>query len=79
MQHKNYVFWDATPCGYLRTDVSQRARLLFMVEEHCILGCFHGGISYRCLLGQTNKQTNSVAFSPRANSLYSIAPVRIEV
>jgi hypothetical protein len=25
--------------------------ILIMVEEHCLLGCFHGGISYRCLLG----------------------------
>jgi hypothetical protein len=22
-----------------------------MVEEHCPLGCFRGGINYRCLLG----------------------------
>jgi hypothetical protein len=22
-----------------------------MVKEHCLLGCFHSGINYRCLLG----------------------------
>jgi hypothetical protein len=24
---------------------------LFMVEEHCLLGCFHGDFNYRYLLG----------------------------
>jgi hypothetical protein len=26
-------------------------RILFMVEEQCLQGYFHGGINYRCLLG----------------------------
>jgi hypothetical protein len=56
---KSEIIWPPSS-GFLRVtgfkslvSVEQplHREILFMVEEHCLLEIFRGGINYRCLLG----------------------------
>jgi hypothetical protein len=51
-----------TVTGFLTVDQPLHTGILCMVDEHSLLGCFHGAISYRCFLGLCTDVSESVSF-----------------
>jgi hypothetical protein len=40
----------STPSSFSGSNAPELLELI-MIEEHCLLGYFHGGINYGCVLG----------------------------